>query len=147
MKKILSVSMTIIIMITLTACETEVNISKKDEFETVVVTRELTEEESDELLSTTDLLPVGTVVELDGFDNKVMIIGLIQFLEEKSVLYDYSGVIYPIGYMDAESNYLFNKDQITRIYYYGYVDEEQQTFQDFVNDRKAEYYESQKNSD
>lgn len=134
-------------IIILTACTAEVNIKPKNEAETMIVTGELTEQESEELLDTIDFLPVGSVVKLDGFDNKVMIIGLIQVGEEKSTLFDYAGVIYPIGYIDAGSNYLFNKDQIVRIYHYGYVDDEQQIFEDFVNERKAEFYESQKSGE
>ena len=54
-----------------------------------------------------------------------MIIGLLQTKTENNQIYDYSAVLYPEGYIGPSETYLFNKNQISRIYYLGYVSQEQ----------------------
>ena len=39
--------------------------------------------------------------------------------------YGNSAVLYPEGYLDPSETYLFNKNQISRVYYLGYVSQEQ----------------------
>ena len=44
-----------------------------------------------------ELLPIGSVVTLQGTAKKVMIIGILQMQQESGKLYDYLGVPYPEG--------------------------------------------------
>jgi len=78
----------------------------------------------------TGLLPIGSVVLLKESSKRVMIIGLCQKLVSDSgeVIWDYSGCVYPEGYMGPDKTYLFNGDQIERIFAVGYQDEEQFAF-------------------
>ena len=79
----------------------------------------------------TGLLPIGSVVLLKDSTKKVMITGFCQKeitegAEER--IWDYSGCIYPEGYLGPNQVYLFNGNQIERIFAVGYQDEEQFEF-------------------
>lgn len=72
------------------------------------------------------LLPIGTVVLLKESTKKLMIIGIIQrSANHPETIYDYCGVVYPEGYLSAETLLLFNNDQIDQIFAIGYQDAEQ----------------------
>ena len=76
------------------------------------------------------LLPAGSVVLLKESTKRVMIIGFCQAKpENRSVVYDYCGCLFPEGYMDAEHLYLFDHEMIDTVYSTGYIDEEQLAFQ------------------
>ena len=87
--------------------------------------QELDEKQSDELLESSEYLPIGSVVTVEDGTKKLMIIGLLQVKAEDNQIYDYSAVLYPEGYLDPSETYLFNKNQISRVYYLGYVSQEQ----------------------
>jgi hypothetical protein len=75
------------------------------------------------------LLPVGSVVLLKDSTKKVMIIGVCQKeVGQDTVFWDYSGCLFPEGYMGADKTFLFNNDQIESVYSLGYQDEEQLQF-------------------
>ena len=78
------------------------------------------------------LLPIGSVVLLKNSTKRLMIIGVAQVSqsEDGRKLYDYTGVLYPEGYMSAEKNYLFNLDQIDKLYAIGYQDDEALAFKE-----------------
>lgn len=74
------------------------------------------------------LLPIGTVVLLKNSTKKVMIIGLCQKEIESEAVWDYAGCVYPEGYMGPDKTFLFNNDQIDKVFAVGYQDEEQFAF-------------------
>ena len=76
------------------------------------------------------LLPVGSVVLLKNSTKRVMIIGVLQkqIKEGAPVIWDYSACFYPEGYMGPDKTFLFNSDQIDRIFSIGYQDGEQFEF-------------------
>lgn len=76
------------------------------------------------------LLPIGSVVLLKNSTKRVMIVGVLQQqkTEEGTTLWDYSGCLYPEGYMGPDKSFLFNTDQIEKIFAIGYQDEEQFAF-------------------
>ena len=77
------------------------------------------------------LLPIGTVVLLKESTKRVMIIGVCQRSSEKpEELWDYSGCLYPEGYIGADKVFLFNNDQIDKIFALGYQDAEQIAFKE-----------------
>ncbi|MBP3646285.1 MAG: DUF4176 domain-containing protein [Clostridia bacterium] len=72
------------------------------------------------------LLPVGSVVMLKEGTHRVMIIGYCQkMVAEPQKLYDYVGCLFPEGYLSADKNYLFNRDQIDQVFHFGYQTEGQ----------------------
>ncbi len=76
------------------------------------------------------LLPIGSVVLLKESTKRVMIIGVLQkqMVESGEKIWDYSGVYYPEGYMGPDRTFLFNDEQIERVFALGYQDEEQFAF-------------------
>ena len=74
------------------------------------------------------LLPIGSVVTLKSGTKRLMIFGIIQAVPDKEVEYDYIGVPYPEGNMSAEMQYLFNHDDIGKVYFRGFEDIERQEF-------------------
>ena len=76
------------------------------------------------------LFPIGTVVLLKNSKKRVMIIGVLQkqLKEGEDVIWDYSACFYPEGYMGPDKTFLFNSDQIEKVYAIGYQDEEQFDF-------------------
>lgn len=88
------------------------------------------------------ILPIGTVVLLKESTKRVMIIGVLQkSIDEedgKEVLWDYSGVFYPEGYMGPDKTFLFNQSQIEKVYAVGYQDEEQFAFKEKIDQVRAD---------
>lgn len=74
-------------------------------------------------------LPLGSVVMLKGGSKRVMIAGYLAIdNQNKDVVYDYSGCMYPEGFLGSDQTLLFNHDQIDKIYFDGFQDEEQELF-------------------
>lgn len=75
------------------------------------------------------LLPVGSVVLLQGGSHRVMIIGYCQkLLSEPDKVFDYVGCLFPEGFISAEKNYLFNRGQVDKVYHVGYQTDGQFAF-------------------
>ncbi len=79
-----------------------------------------------------DLLPLGSVVLLKEAKTKLMVTGRILASDKNDRIYDYSGCIYPLGMTDNEGFYFFNRDDIERIYFIGFQDEEELTYKEEV---------------
>ena len=80
------------------------------------------------------LLPIGTVVLLEGGTRKVMICGYSSKSEDDEKVYDYNGCIFPEGFL--ENIYLlFNHDQIDDICFVGYKDDD---YEEYVNNGASE---------
>lgn len=95
-----------------------------------------------------ELLPVGSVVLTKGSQRKVMIVGVCQKGGAEHKLWDYAAVIFPEGYLSADKIFLFNNDQIERVYFMGYQDPEQIAFKEKAEEvmAKARTEEEQKES-
>lgn len=72
-------------------------------------------------------LPIGSIVTLKDETKKLMIIGRSQVCE--GVQYDYSACLFPEGYLNKDSLYIFNNDDIDILYYVGMQNEEEFKFQ------------------
>ena len=73
-------------------------------------------------------LPIGTVVLLKNGSKRVMIYGRKQIHVETGQEWDYLACLYPEGNINEEFMYLFNHDQIDKVFYLGYKDEEELKF-------------------
>ena len=70
-------------------------------------------------------LPIGSVVLLKNAKKRIMITGLIATsIEKEAKTFDYMGCLYPEGVIKSNESLLFNHDQIDKIYYIGYNDDE-----------------------
>ena len=74
-------------------------------------------------------LPIGTVVMLTGGTKRVMITGFCAIQDSnKEKVWDYSGCIYPEGFLSSNQTLLFDHSQIEKIHYFGLIDEEEENF-------------------
>ena len=79
-------------------------------------------------------LPIGTIVLLKGGKKRAMITGFCSIAQEnQEKVYDYSGCVYPEGYLSSNQVCLFDHDQIEKIFFVGYEDEEEKAFKDRLN--------------
>lgn len=79
-------------------------------------------------------LPIGTVVLLKGGKKRAMITGFCSVAQEnQDKIYDYSGCVYPEGYLSSNQVCLFDHEQIEKIYFVGFEDEEEVQFKDKLN--------------
>lgn len=79
-------------------------------------------------------LPVGSVVLLKGGQKRVMIIGFcVMAKETEGKIFDYSGCLYPEGLMAANQTCMFDHDQIEKVFFKGFVDEEETNFKAKLN--------------
>ena len=81
-------------------------------------------------------LPIGTVVMLENGKKRVMITGFCaaELKEsEEAKIWDYSGCIYPEGFLNSEQICLFDHSQIVRIDHMGLIDDEEKTFKTELN--------------
>ncbi len=79
-----------------------------------------------------NLLPLGSVVLLEGGQKRLMIQGRVQFHAGEDIIYDYVGIPWPGGLPNPDSYVFFQKTAIERVYFVGYQDEEEETFREEV---------------
>ena len=85
-------------------------------------------------------LPIGSIVLLKGGTKKAMVTGFCSVAaEDKTKIYDYTGCIYPEGYLDFDQVCLFDHDQIEKVYHLGYIDEEEKNFKEELKEIANEY--------
>lgn len=73
------------------------------------------------------LLPIGSIVILDlEKKEKVLIIGrVVRRTEEEDTIWDYCGCLAPYGLQAPEGLRMFNHEEIRRLLFVGYQDEEE----------------------
>jgi hypothetical protein len=84
--------------------------------------------------SSKKLLPTGSVVILKEGNKKLMIYGRKQLLlnEDEPKMYDYLACFYPEGYINPDYSFVFNHEDIKEIVFIGYVDQEEDTFANYL---------------
>ena len=79
-------------------------------------------------------LPIGTVVMLENGRKRVMITGFCPIEgNDKKKMWDYSGCMFPEGFLDSRTTCLFNHDQIKEVYHLGLQDDEEKSFKEKLN--------------
>lgn len=74
-------------------------------------------------------LPIGTVVLLKNAEKRIMITGFASMSPETGdVIFDYSGCAYPEGFLNYNEVAVFNHEQIDKVFFMGYADEEEEEF-------------------
>jgi len=84
-------------------------------------------------MSVEKLLPIGSVVLVKEAEKRLMIIGIMAADQETGIDYDYLAVPYPEGYISDEYRFLFNHEDIDEMSFYGFVDQELQSFRAAVH--------------
>jgi hypothetical protein len=83
-------------------------------------------------------LPVGSVVLLKGGNRRVMIFGVQQRqAADADMVWDYLACPFPEGHINDELTFLFNHDQIERVFFLGMQDEEEMAFATAIRQRGA----------
>jgi hypothetical protein len=77
-------------------------------------------------------LPIGSVVLLKNAEKKLMIYGRNQKDTGNDKMGDYIGCLYPEGYIDLEHTYIFNHDQIQRVFFIGFQDAEELELNEYL---------------
>ena len=77
-------------------------------------------------------LPMGTVLLLKESTKRIMVTGYYQRTRDSDKLWDYAGCLFPEGFVAADKIFLFDDEQIEKVYAYGYQDQEFFAFSDEV---------------
>lgn len=85
-----------------------------------------------------ELLPIGTVVLLKNATKRLMICGRIQTDVSTDTVYDYSSCYYPEGIINSREMFMFNNEDIERVYFIGFQDEEEFEFRQFINKKLSD---------
>ncbi len=75
-------------------------------------------------------LPLGTVVQAEGLETPLMIFGRSQQLSGTEQKYDYAACEYPAGNISPEETYVLNNEDISSLYFLGYIDDEEEAFKE-----------------
>jgi hypothetical protein len=75
------------------------------------------------------MLPIGSVVILNGGKKTVMIFGRKQISSTDNKVWDYLGCLYPEGCLGAEYCFLFNHEDIDEVVFNGYSDKNNEEFE------------------
>ena len=78
-------------------------------------------------------LPIGSVVLLKESQKRIMIVGVKQKQENSDKVWDYSACLYPEGILDPDKLFLFDAEQIERLYFVGIQDGEGFAFLNKLN--------------
>lgn len=83
------------------------------------------------------LLPIGSVVLLEGAEKRLMICGRLQTDVSTGKTYDYSGCLYPEGVLDSKEFFMFNNENIKKLYFVGFQDGEELGFRKFLDEQRG----------
>lgn len=76
------------------------------------------------------VLPIGSIVSLNGGNKRLMIIGYCKKGKNNpDDIFDYAACLYPNGFLSADQTVIFNHDCIEHIYALGYQNEERFDFE------------------
>lgn len=79
------------------------------------------------------LLPIGTIVTLNGIEPKIMIMGYMPVeVGNEENEHEYSGVVYPVGYMKPDEIVQFDAKDIRGIHFVGLQNVEQMEFEQYI---------------
>ncbi len=91
-------------------------------------------------------LPIGTVVILKGATKRLMISGFCAMdNSNKDKIWDYSGCMYPEGFLNSNQICLFDHQQIEKVYHMGLSnDDEEKEFKENLNTFMSEFEKANK---
>jgi len=79
-------------------------------------------------------LPLGTVALLKDAKKRVMITGFRYEVGEDKKVYDYTGCLYPEGYISSDKMLVFNHSDIEKLFCIGLSDDEEKEFKSKLNE-------------
>lgn len=82
------------------------------------------------------LLPIGTVVRLEGGSKNLMITGYYSKAENENKIYQYNACIFPEGFME-NTFCLFDHYQIEEVFYEGLMNDEYENYIDNITSKNT----------
>ena len=81
-------------------------------------------------------LPIGSIVQLEKGDTKLMIINRFPLYNNDGKIgyFDYSACLYPKGTTDNQA-YFFNEENVEKVWFEGYIDESEEEAQKTFEER------------
>ena len=80
-----------------------------------------------------DVLPLGSVVLLKEATRYIVIVGYSMRENGENKIWDYLGCAYPMGVISNDSGLLFDREQIEKVVFNGFTDEEGDAFRKQIN--------------
>lgn len=91
-------------------------------------------------MNTEKYLPIGSVVLLKDAKKRVMVVGFAaRGKETGDKMFDYMGCLYPEGVLSSDKNLLFDHEQIDKIFFLGYSDDEEKQLKVKLNQLVAQH--------
>lgn len=90
----------------------------------------------DDSMPKNTILPLGSIVRLERASKCIMICGRAQKRECDGVSFDYTACYYPEGVITGKEPFYFNHEDIEEVYYYGYSDNDEKTFAEYLQEDK-----------
>ena len=81
------------------------------------------------------LLPIGSVVLLEGGQKRLMICGRLQTDVATGKTYDYSACYFPEGILNSKELFMFNNENIKQLFFVGLQDGEEFAFRKFLEEQ------------
>lgn len=85
-----------------------------------------------------EYLPLGSVITLKNGSKRLMIVGRLQNQIGSNDIYDYAAVLWPEGLVDSKHFYLFNQEDLDKLYYIGLQDMEEFQFRSVLKSKLNE---------
>ena len=89
-------------------------------------------------------MPLGSVVALKGNVQKLLIVSRAVLVGEDKVFFDYGACYYPEGMM-GNSYVYFNKNQIKKVFFRGYSDEEEESMLEAIDEARNKILNTEQN--
>lgn len=82
---------------------------------------------------------------LEGGEKRVMVTGFCAIQEnDKGKMWDYSGCMYPEGFLSSDQTCLFDHSQIETVYHLGLIDDEEEEFKKTLKELAEEVEKQQR---
>lgn len=94
---------------------------------------------------TKEFLPLGTVVTLKDGVKRLMITGRLQKESITKQVFDYCAVLWPEGMLDSSRMYLFNEEDVDKLYHIGLQDHEEFQFRYVLDEQRVQLQSPLKN--
>lgn len=85
-----------------------------------------------------DFMPIGSVVTLKKGTKRIMICGRLQERDEDKKVFDYCACYYPEGILNPDELFLFNNEDIDRVFFVGHQDGEEFAFREYLIEQKTQ---------
>lgn len=80
-------------------------------------------------------MPIGSIISLSGQDDLIMIVGFNY--NSNDITSDYLGCTYPFGIDNVHKSFVFNHEQIDKVYHIGYINNLERHFKSQLDQKTS----------